>query len=289
MKGIILSGGRGSRLYPATLGVSKQLIPVYNKPMLYYPLSLLMMAGVRDFLIISTPEHLQNFRTVLRGGSQFGVTFKYEEQEEPRGIAEAFYIGEEFLQGDSCFLVLGDNIIYGDKIGTLMENSIITNDGATIFAYRVQNPSEYGVVEMLGNKAVSIEEKPKNPKSHFAIPGVYIYDSNVVGLAKTLKPSARGELEISDLNRLYMESGKLRVCELGRGIAWLDAGTHETLAQASAYVQAIENRQGLLVCSPEEVAYRKGYITNQELKNLANALGDTDYSRKLMEIAKGEG
>ncbi|MDO9130289.1 MAG: glucose-1-phosphate thymidylyltransferase RfbA [Anaerolineales bacterium] len=287
MKGIILAGGRGTRLYPLTLGVSKQMLPVYNKPMVYYPLSMLMLAGIRDILVISSPEDLPQFRRLLGDGSQWGVSFAYAEQSEPRGLADAFLIGKEFIGGDTVCLILGDNIFFGTGLWDQLRKAAALQEGAFIFAYPVRDPQQYGVVEFDGQfNALSIEEKPKQPRSNYAVPGLYFYDTRIVGLAENLQPSARGELEITDINRIYLERGELRVQPLGRGIAWLDAGTHETLLQAANFVQAVEERQGLMIGSPEEVAYRVGFISREQLQELAERLSRNEYRNYLLSLAR---
>ncbi|MEI7848466.1 MAG: glucose-1-phosphate thymidylyltransferase RfbA [Chloroflexota bacterium] len=285
MKGIILAGGRGSRLYPITIGVSKQMLPVYDKPMIYYPLSMLMLARVREILIIGTPEDLPGYRRLLGHGKQWGLTFQYAEQAEPRGPAEAFIIGREFIAGQTVCLILGDNIFYGQGLRKVLETVSAIKEGAAVFAYSVKDPQRYGVVELDQNgQAISLEEKPLKPKSSYAVPGMYFYDTQVSDLAASLKPSIREEIEITDLNRLYLEKGQLQVTELGRGIAWLDAGTHEALLQAANFVQAVEERQGLLISSPEEIAYRMGYITHAELILLAQPLLDNSYGQYLLSL-----
>jgi len=287
MKGIILAGGKGTRLYPLTLGVSKQMLPVYDKPMVYYPLSMLMLAGIRDILVISSPEDLPQFRRLLGDGNQWGVSFAYAEQSEPRGLADAFLIGKEFIGGDTVCLILGDNIFFGTGLWDQLRDAAKLTEGAQIFAYPVREPQSYGVVEFdASGKAISIEEKPEQPKSHFAVPGLYFYDNRVVEIARTLKPSVRGELEITDVNRVYLERGQLRMRQLGRGIAWLDAGTHETLLQAANFVQAVEERQGLMIGSPEEVAYRVGFISREQLQELAERLSRNEYRNYLLSLAR---
>lgn len=285
MKGIILAGGRGTRLHPLTISLSKQILPVYDKPMVYYPLSMLMLAGIQEILVISSPEDLPLFKRLLGDGEQWGLRFSYAEQTQPRGLAEAFLIGEEFLNGDRACLILGDNIFFGHLLPEQLQVAAKLDRGAMVFAYPVNDPERYGVIEFdPQNKAVSLEEKPKKPRSHFAVPGLYFYDERVVEYAKSLKPSARGELEITDLNCIYMEMGELYVTQLGRGVAWLDAGTHEALLQAANFVQTVEERQGLLISSPEEIAYRKGFINRQQLKKLIAQLGDNNYSRSLLNL-----
>ncbi|MCX6897462.1 MAG: glucose-1-phosphate thymidylyltransferase RfbA [Verrucomicrobia bacterium] len=285
MKGIILAGGKGTRLYPITMAASKQILPVYDKPMVYYPLSCLMLAGIREVLVISTPADLPGFRRLLGDGSQWGMKFVYAEQSEPRGLADAFRVGAEFLAGESACLILGDNIFYGHGLAEVLRVGAETTDGATIFAYPVRDPERYGVVEFdADGKAVNIEEKPKKPRSNYAVPGVYFYDSEVVEIARNLKPSPRGELEITDLNRVYLSRGKLSVAQLGRGIAWLDAGTHESLLQAANFVQAVQDRQGLMICCPEEIAYRLGFIDSMQLQRLARAIPNA-YGDYLQRVA----
>jgi len=287
MKGIILAGGQGTRLYPLTQSVSKQLLPVYNKPMVYYPLSMLMLAGIREILIISAPSQLPLYEGLLGDGKQWGLTFRYAEQGEPRGLADAFLVGRRFLGGSKASLVLGDNIFFGHNLGNQLRKAALLDQGATIFAYIVQDPQRYGVVEFDSQgRALSIEEKPSNPRSQYAVPGIYFYDEEVVSLAEKLRPSARGELEITDLNRAYMDRGLLRVEMLGRGVAWLDAGTHDSLMQAALFVQAVEQRQGLMIACPEEVAYLMGYIDESWLHRLAGEMGDNAYSRYLLRLLK---
>lgn len=284
MKGIILAGGSGTRLHPLTLAVSKQLMPVYNKPMIYYPLSTLMYAGIREILIISTPEDLPLFKKLLGDGSKLGCEFQYAIQPEPRGLAEAFIIGKEFIGNHKTALILGDNIFYGSGLKELLQQS--TNpDGGIIYAYHVLDPERYGVVEFDKNKtALSVEEKPENPKSHYAVPGIYFYDNSVVEIAEKIKPSARGELEITDINNVYLNQGKLQVGILDKGIAWLDTGTFSSLMQASQFVEVIEERQGIKVGSIEEAAYEMGYITKEELHRLAEPLLKSGYGKYLLQI-----
>ncbi|MBE0680687.1 MAG: glucose-1-phosphate thymidylyltransferase RfbA [Anaerolineales bacterium] len=287
MKGIILAGGRGTRLYPLTLATSKQMLPVYDKPMIYYPLSMLMLAGIRDILIISTPEDLPVIRRLLGDGKPWGLQFSYAEQAEPRGLADAFLVGREFIAGERVCLILGDNIFFGQGLPTQLQSAAALEQGALIFAYPVQDPQRYGVVEFdAQGKAVSLEEKPQKPRSHYAVPGLYFYDERVVKFAESLKPSARGEIEITDLNRIYLDMGELQVTPFGRGVAWLDAGTHESLLQAANFVQAVEDRQGLMISSPEEIAYRRGFIGREQLKNLAQKMGNNNYSGYLMRLAE---
>lgn len=286
MKGIILAGGKGSRLYPLTLGVSKQLLPVYDKPMVYYPLSMLMLAGIMEILIITTPEDASQYERLLGDGLQWGLKFDYAIQEKPRGLADAFIVGEEFIQGDSVALILGDNIFYGHGMPPTLRKAAGLEKGAVVFAYPVHDPERYGVVEFdkQGN-ALSLEEKPKNPRSQYAVPGIYFYDNRVVEYAKNLEPSARGEIEITDLNKVYMSQGELSVEVLGRGVAWLDAGMHHSLLQASNFVQAIEERQGMMISCPEEIAYRMGFIDERQLRHLAQIFNGNRYGEYLLRLA----
>jgi glucose-1-phosphate thymidylyltransferase len=287
MKGIILAGGKGTRLYPLTMGVSKQLLPVYDKPMVYYPLSMLLLAGIREIMVISTPEDLPAFRRTLGTGEQWGVHFEYQEQSHPRGLADAFILGREFIEEQPVSLILGDNIFYGTGLWDHLRNAAQLSEGAMIFAYAVKDPSSYGVVEFDDEHTVlSIEEKPKKPRSRYAVPGLYFYDNQVVDYASKLKPSSRGELEITDINRIYLQQGNLRVQPLGRGVAWLDAGTHENLLHAANFVQTVEERQGLMIGCPEEVAYRVGFIDKKQLLLLGKQLNNNSYGEYLIQLAE---
>ena len=289
MKGIILAGGRGTRLHPLTLTVSKQLLPVYDKPMVYYPLSMLMLAGIRDILVISTPEDLPLFRHLLGDGEKWGLKFSYAEQDQPRGLADAFRVGAEFVGDEPACLILGDNIFFGHNLPEILQRAAMLTEGALIFAYPVRDPQRYGVVEFDSKgKVLSIEEKPEQPRSHYAIPGIYFYDSQVVEFAANLEPSARGEIEITDLNRLYLEREQLRVEVLGRGYAWLDAGTHESLLQAATFIQAVEDRQGMMISCPEEIAFRKGYIDRGQLRKLAERMNNNSYGQYLERLVSGK-
>jgi len=285
MKGIILAGGSGTRLYPATTVVSKQLLPVYDKPMIHYPLSTLMLGGIRDILVISTPHDLPRFRELLKDGTQWGLRIEYAEQPRPEGIAQAFLVGEKFIGSDAVTLVLGDNIFYGQELGVQFAKRVAENDGATVFAYPVRDPERYGVAEFdASGKVISIEEKPKQPKSHFAVTGLYIYDNHVVEIARNLKPSPRNELEITDVNKAYLREGKLHAHVLSRGNAWLDTGTHDSLLEASNFVHVVEKRQGLKISCVEEIAYRLGYIDGPQLEILIKGFGSSDYGRYLRDI-----
>ena len=291
MKGIVLAGGSGTRLYPLTMVTSKQLLPIYDKPMVYYPLSTLMLAGIRDILIISTPTDLPNFERLLGDGSRYGIHLSYKVQPSPDGLAQAFTLGEEFIAGDSCAVVVGDNIFYGAGLGERLQTAVrnAENGQATVFGYYVNDPERFGIVEFdEAGHVISVEEKPKQPKSNYAITGLYFYDNRVVELAKQVKPSARGELEITDLNRMYLEAGDLNVQLLGRGYAWLDTGTMDTLVEAAEFVQVIENRQGIMISAPEEIAYRNSWITQQALLQSADTYGKSPYGEHLRRVADGK-
>lgn len=287
MKGIILAGGKGTRLYPMTKVVSKQLLPIYDKPMIYYPLSVLMLAGIREVLIISTPEDLPNYRALLGDGQRLGMRFEYKIQEQPRGLAEAFILGEEFIGGDSVCLILGDNIFYGQALSDYLRRGAAIEKGGMIFGVQVKNPRSFGVVEFDENKrVVSIEEKPQNPKSNFAVPGLYFYDNSVVEVAKTIQPSARGELEITTVNNVYLQRGQLLVSPMGRGMAWLDTGTPEGMLQASQFVATVQNRQGFYISCIEEIAWRRGWINDQQLLAIGTELKMTDYGQYLISLVE---
>lgn len=287
MKGIILAGGSGTRLYPVTKAMSKQMVPIYDKPMIYYPMSVLMLAGIRDILIISTPRDIVNFKELFKDGSDLGLNIEYAVQEKPNGLAEAFIIGEEFIGNDSVAMILGDNIFYGQSFSNILKSAAELENGAYVFGYYVQNPKAFGVVEFdETGKVISLEEKPEEPKSKYAVPGLYFYDNTVCEKAKSLKPSARGELEITDLNRIYMEEGKLKVQLLGRGMAWLDTGTHASMLQASNFVEAVQNTQGTYIACLEEIAYRNGWINKDKVIELAQPLLKTGYGKYLVDIVE---
>ena len=286
-RGIILAGGSGTRLYPVTQAMGKSLLPVYNKPMVYYPLCTLMLAGIRDILLISTPEDAPAFQTLLEDGSQYGIRLQYITQQKPEGIAQAFLLGEKFLDGNPCALVLGDNIFYGHDLAKDLREAATKMHGARVFAYPVHDPERYGVVEFdADGRVLSIEEKPEKPKSRYAVTGLYFYDSQVTEIAKSLEPSARGELEITDVNRAYLRKGQLEVVVMGRGMAWLDTGTHESLMDAGNYIQAIEKRQGLMVACPEEIAYRSGYITAADVERIGNTMKNSSYGTYLLQLLR---
>jgi glucose-1-phosphate thymidylyltransferase len=288
MKGIVLAGGSGTRLHPLTLAVCKQLLPIYDKPMVYYPISTLMLAGIRDILIISTPKDVPLFKDLLGDGSAWGVRFEYAVQETPRGLADAFIVGRDFIGDDDCALVLGDNLYFGHGLSETLAEAVASKSGATVFAYHVTDPERYGVVDFdADGRAVSLEEKPAAPRSNWAVTGLYFYDRQVVAMARDLQPSARGELEITDINRLYMEQGQLSVSKLGRGYAWLDTGTHDSLVEATEFIRAIEKRQGQKVGCPEEVAFTKGWISADQVAALGAAMGKTEYGQYLTRLARG--
>ena len=290
MKGIILAGGKGTRLYPLTIAISKQILPVFDKPMIYYPLSMLMLAGIREILIISTPEAIPLFRDLLKDGSQWGLKFEYAEQAEPRGLADAFLVGRDFIGDSPVCLTLGDNIFYGEGMISLLQSCASLETGARIFGYKVYDPERYGIVEFDENyNVLSIEEKPKKPRSNYAVPGIYFYDNQVVKYAESLKPSARGEIEITDLNNIYLEKKQLKAKLFGRGVAWLDAGTHESLLQAASFIQTVQERQGLMISCPEEIAFRMGFINHEQLLKLGQELSSNSYGRYVLEVANSAG
>lgn len=290
MKGIILAGGSGTRLHPSTISISKQLLPVFDKPMIFYPLSTLMLAGIRDILIITTPQDQILFKKLLKSGDHLGLNISYEIQEEPKGLAQAFTIGEKFIGKDNCCLVLGDNIFYGDHFSSILDRAVKLESGATIFGYYVRDPERYGVAEMdSSGKVISIEEKPKQPKSNYAVTGLYFYDNSVIDIAKNLKPSARGELEITDVNKAYLEKGRLSLEVLGRGFAWLDTGTHESLLEASNFIATIEHRQGLKIACLEEISFNKGYISAEQVEKIAHTMKNNQYGIYLREMIRRKG
>ena len=287
MKGIILAGGKATRLYPLTIAISKQILPVYDKPMVYYPLSMLMLAGIREILVVSTPDALPVFKDLLKDGSQWGLKFEYAEQSEPRGLADAFLVGRDFIEGNPVCLILGDNIFYGQGMASLLQECASLKEGAIIFGYKVNDPHRYGIVEFDDQyNVLSIEEKPVHPRSSYAVPGIYFYDNQVVRLAESIEPSARGELEITDLNKAYLKNGQLKAKLFGRGVAWLDAGTHESLLQAAMFIEAIQQRQGLMISCPEEIAYRMGYISKEQLRELGKSLAVNSYGEYILGIAR---
>ena len=287
MKGIILAGGKGTRLYPLTIATSKQMLPVYDKPMVYYPLSMLMLAGIREILIISTPDALPGFKQLLKDGSQWGLKFEYAEQAEPRGLADAFLVGRQFIGNSSVCLMLGDNILYGGGIISSLQDCASLKEGAIIFGYKVNDPQRYGIVEFDSDgKVLSLEEKPAHPRSSYAVPGIYFYDNQVVGIAEGLQPSPRGEIEITDLNKVYLQKGQLTAKVFGRGVAWLDAGTHESLLHAASFIQTIQERQGLMISCPEEIAFQMGYISEEQLRELGEALSGNSYGEYVLGLAK---
>jgi glucose-1-phosphate thymidylyltransferase len=289
MKGIILAGGRGTRLHPLTAALSKQLLPVYDKPIIYYPLSTLMLAGIREILVISTPEDLPLFRRLLGSGQQWGLQFHYAVQDQPRGLADAFVIGAEFIGDNPVCLILGDNIFFGHGLPDILRQAAQLQEGGMVFAYRVRDPQRYGIIEFdEQGRAISLEEKPTQPRSNYAVPGLYFYDSRAVSFAKSLKPSARGEIEITDLNRTYLDLGQLKVQPLGRGIAWLDAGTHEALLQAANFIQAVQEREGIMISCPEEIAYRMGFISRESLLETARSYRNNQYGEYLTQLAEGK-
>ena len=289
MKGIILAGGKGTRLYPLTIATSKQMLPVYDKPMVYYPLSMLMLAGIREILVISTPDALPGFRQLLKDGSQWGLKFEYAEQAEPRGLADAFLVGREFIEDSPVCLILGDNILYGEGIISLLQSCASLQEGAIIFGYKVNDPQRYGVVEFdAEGRVLSLEEKPGQPKSSYAVPGIYFYDNQVVKIAEALQPSARGEIEITDLNKVYLQRNCLKAKVFGRGVAWLDAGTHESLLHAASFIQTIQERQGLMISCPEEIAFQMGYISKEQLCELGKELSGNTYGEYVLALADQE-
>ena len=289
MKGIILAGGKGTRLYPLTIAVSKQLLPIYDKPLIYYPLSILMLAGIRDILIISSPEAIEQYKSLLKDGSSLGVRFSYAIQDKPRGLADAFIIGEDFIGNDDVCLILGDNVFYGQNLALTLKQAISENNGATVFGYPVKNPREFGVVEFDKDfNVISIEEKPEKPKSSYAVPGLYFYDNSVVEIAKNVKPSARGEIEITSINNEYLSRKQLKVILLGRGTVWLDTGSPSGMMQAATYVEVVQNRQGLYISCLEEIAWRNGYITTEQLRQLGENLAQTEYGQYLLRLANTE-